>query len=238
MSIGILNEGPLHAALKAAYVAHGGAAEVPVGTFVADAVRNGIMYEVQTGSFSGLGRKMSALAAVGPIVLVHPIALNTTIVKEPQEASNKSGGKKSNARKLAARKSPKHGALVHIVNELVYLPTMLNHANFSVEVVLTEERVLRRFDPTKRRNRGGWRVVSRELLSIADGMRINAMADLYEFLIADLPEPFSTRQLALALDEPLDIGQKMAYCLKHAGVTEVVGKTGNSLLYENVRCTG
>ena len=84
MSIGILNEGPLHAALKAAYVANGGEAEVPVQTFVADAVRNGVMYEIQTGSFSGLGRKMAALAEVGPVVLVHPIAGTKTIIKQPQ----------------------------------------------------------------------------------------------------------------------------------------------------------
>ena len=85
MSIGILNEGPLHATLKASYAANGGKEEVPVEQFVADAVRNGTMYEVQTGSFSGLGRKMHALAEVGPVVLVHPIARNTVIVKQGEE---------------------------------------------------------------------------------------------------------------------------------------------------------
>ena len=83
MSIGILNEGPLHAALKAMYAANGGAEEVKVESFVADAVRNGVMYEIQTGSFSGLSRKMTALAETGPVVLIHPIALNKTIVKQP-----------------------------------------------------------------------------------------------------------------------------------------------------------
>jgi hypothetical protein len=224
MSIGILNEGPLHAALKAAYVANGGEAEVPVQTFVADAVRNGVMYEIQTGSFSGLGRKMASLAEVGPIVLVHPIAKNKTIVKQPKEE----GGK------AEVRKSPKHGCLVHIVNELVYLPTMLNHPNFSVEAVLTEEEELRHYDPQKNRRRGGWRVQERRLLNISEGLRINAMADLYEFLQEDLSEPFGTRELAGALGQPLHIAQKMAYCLRHAGVTEISGKQGNALLYRNI----
>ena len=106
MSIGLLNEGPLHAALKAAYTANGGAAEVPVESFVADAVRGGVMYEIQTGSFSGLQRKMSTLADVGPVVLVHPIPQTTYIVKEED-------GKES-----PRRKSPKHGRLSHIVSEL------------------------------------------------------------------------------------------------------------------------
>jgi hypothetical protein len=224
MSIGILNEGPLHAALKAAYVANGGEAEVPVESFIADAVRNGIMYEIQTGSFSGLGRKMATLAEVGPVVLVHPIARNTTIVKESHPPSSKP----------AIRKSPKHGQLVHIVNELVYLPGMLNHPNFSVEVVLTEEREIRRYDPKKNRRRGGWRVMQRQLLEIADGTRLNEMSDLYDFLEEELPQPFGTKELACALRQPVALARKMAYCLRHAGVTEIVGKQGNALLYENV----
>ena len=224
MSIGILNEGPLHAALKAAYVANGGQAEVPVQTFVADAVRNGVMYEIQTGSFSGLGRKMASLAEVGPVVLVHPIAKDKTIVKQPKDEDGK----------VEVRKSPKHGRLVHIVNELVYLPKMLNHPNFSVEAVLTEEEEIRRYDPRKNRRRGGWGVQERRLLNISEGLRINAMTDLYDFLQADLSEPFGTRELATALGQPLHIAQKMAYCLRHAGVTEISGKQGNALLYRNI----
>ena len=224
MSIGILNEGPLHAALKAAYVANGGEAEVPVQTFIADAVRNGVMYEIQTGSFSGLGRKMAALADVGPVVLVHPIAKNTTIIKQPEEPGAKAG----------VRKSPKHGELVHIVNELVYLPKLLNHPNFSVEAVLTEEQELRHYDPKKNRRRGGWRVQERRLISIADGIRLNAVTDLYDFLQTELIEPFGTRELATALGQPLHIAQKMAYCLRHSGVTEITGKLGNALQYVNV----
>ena len=224
MSIGILNEGPLHAALKAAYVANGGEAEVPVQTFVADAVRNGVMYEIQTGSFSGLGRKMAALAEVGPVVLVHPIAGTKTIIKQPQQ----------DGARAQTRKSPKHGQLVHIVNELVYIPQMLNHPNFAVEAVLTEERELRCYDPRKNRRRGGWRVLERRLVRIEEGLRINTMADLYDFLQADLVEPFSTRDLAAALAQPLHIAQKMAYCLRHAGVTEITGKQGNALLYRTL----
>ncbi len=224
MSIGILNEGPLHAALKAAYAANGGKQEVAVESFVADAVRNGIMYEIQTGSFSGLGRKMAALAEVGPVVLVHPIAQNKTIVKQPDTPKTK----------VQSRRSPKHGELIHIVRELVYLPHMLNHPNFSVEVVLTHEREIRHYDPKKNRRRGGWRVIERQLLDLGEGMRLNAMTDLYTFLQDELAEPFSTKDLARALGQSVEIARQMAYCLRHAGVTEVVGKQGNALLYRNV----
>ena len=100
MPIGELNEGPLHAALKAIYSANGGEQEVPVETFVADAVRGGVMYEIQTGSFSGLGRKMRSLADVGPVVLVHPIPASTVIVKEPAEMSSSKHATKKSRRRL------------------------------------------------------------------------------------------------------------------------------------------
>ena len=85
MSIGVLNEGPLHAALKASYLANGGESEVPIGSFVADAVTDGVTYEIQTGSFSGLTRKLTAVADEGPLVLVHPIASTKFIVKMPTD---------------------------------------------------------------------------------------------------------------------------------------------------------
>jgi hypothetical protein len=219
MSIGLLNEGPLHAALKATYAANGGAAEVDIEGFVADAVRNGIVYEIQTGSFSGLQRKLEQLVERQPVVLVHPIARSKLIVKQAADGQ------------CSQRRSPKKGALVHIVNELVYLPALLNHPNFTVEVLLTDERELRCFDARKKRGRGGWRVLERQLLGVVEGMRLNAMEDVFEFLEDDLIEPFSARELAQAVCQPLDIGQKMAYCLRVAGVTEVSGKRGNALLY-------
>ncbi len=220
MAIGTLNEGPLHAALKAMYAANGGEEEVSVDGFVADAVRNGTMYEIQTGSFSGMGRKLDRLLALGPVVLVHPIAEQSHHLKVAEEDGT-----------ITRRKSPKRGALVHIVNELVYIPYQLAHPNLSVDVVLTHEEEVRFFDPDKRRGRGGWRVHERRLLDVVDTRRIAAPGDLLEFLQDDLPEPFRTRDLAQALDQPVAVAQKLAYCLRHGGVAQVCGKDGNALLY-------
>jgi len=220
MSIGTLNEGPLHATLKATYVANGGDAEVPIDGFVADAVREGVIYEIQTGSFSGLGRKLSTLVERGPVVLVHPIAQTSYIVKLDDTGEL-----------LPRRKSPKHGALISILNELVYIPKLLNHPHFSIEVVLTEEEELRRFDPKKNRRRGGWRVMERRLLKVVDGIHLESAEDLLGFLVRELDEPFTTRDLAEALDQPVAMARKMVYCLKHTQVADVIGKQGNTLLY-------
>ncbi|MEM7079414.1 MAG: hypothetical protein AAF513_12370 [Pseudomonadota bacterium] len=221
MSIGVLNEGPLHAALKARY-ARGGATEVSVEDFVADAIVDNTIYEIQTGSFSGLQRKLSALVERQRVVLVHPVAVKTTIVKCDSAGAQ------------TRRVSPRKKQLLSIVDELVYIPRLLEHPNFSVEVVLTEEDALRVHDPKLRRRRGGWRTLERRLVAVQGTFRMHTMADLLEFLETDLEEPFGTKELAAALGQSVPLARKVAYCLKHAGVIEMVGKQGNALRYQ--RC--
>ena len=222
--IGMLNEGALHAALKLDYLGHDGEAEVPFAGFVADVVRDGVIYEIQTSSFSGLGRKMRQLAEAGPVVLVHPIAHRKTLVRLQDAETGE----------ITSRRSPKRGALVHILRELVYLPDMLGHDNFAVEVVLTEEEEQQVYDSKARRGRGGWRRQGRHLISVLERLRINAPKDLWRFVSGDLPEPFTTKQLAQAMQQPQQLGQQLAYCLRHLGAVEVCGKTGNALNYRRV----
>ena len=223
MGIGELNEGPLHSALKAAYAANGGDAEVAIDGFVADAVRGGVIYEIQTGSFSGLRRKLGHLVRDSRLVLVHPIARNSYIVKVGE------GGEI-----VDRRLSPKHGELAHIVSELVYLPELLMEDNFAVEAVLVDQEEIRVFDAKKRRRRGGWRVRERRLLTILDSVRIASGRDLLEFLNSDLPLPFTTRDLGDALSQPRHIAQQFAYCLRHSETAELCGKQGNALEYRLV----
>ena len=60
--IGVLREGPLHAAVKDLYAQPGDRAEVGVDGYVIDLVRaDGELVEIQTGGFSPLGRKLDAL---------------------------------------------------------------------------------------------------------------------------------------------------------------------------------
>ena len=223
--IGTLNEGHLHASLKHLYAGENGQLEVPFGKFVADVVRDGVIYEIQTSSFSGLGRKMLALAEQQPVVLVHPISHSKTLIKLNKDGSGE----------FTRRRSPKRGALVHIVSELVYIPTLLKHPNFSVEAVLIAEEEVRSFDAKARRGRGGWRGQGRQLVEVLDQARISTPFSLLDFLFEDLPDPFTTKELAVALDQPQEIAQQMAYCLRHMEVVDVCGKTGNALNYEFFR---
>ncbi len=227
VTIGTLNEGPLHQALKAQYAlryatSSRASSEVPVGDYVADVLGDDdVLYEIQTGGFGSIRRKLEHLITEYKVVLVHPIAAVRVIVKvrDAMDAGT------------TRRRSPKRGHPAHVLNQLVYIPRLLAHPNFELEVVMVEEDETREFDPKRVRRRGGWRVLRRQLVAVVDRHRFQSVEDLLNLLQSPLSDPFTTLELADALGQPRRLAQKMAYILREAGVTQVCGKTGNSLVY-------
>ena len=223
MIIGTLNEGPLHQALKDLYGGEDTRSEVPVDGYVADVqTADDVIFEIQTGSFAAIRDKLRRLVENYQVVLVYPIARQRYIVKLPEEGSDEW---------VSRRRSPKRGAVSHVVDQLVSIPDLLNHPNFELEVVLIDEDELRVHDPGRVRRRNGWRVVQRRLIDVVEQVRFRSAADLYQLIGAPLPETFTTRELAAVLDEPRWLAQKLAYCLREAGEIVIDGKQGNALVY-------
>lgn len=222
--IGTLNEGSVHDALKRRY-AEGGSGEaeleVPIDGFVADVVRDGRLFEIQTSGFSRLKRKLPPLLDHHRVTLVHPIAEVRHIVKLPKEEDGET----------TRRRSPRRGAVVDAFRELVYMPTLLEHPNLTLDVVLTEEEEYRVFDGRRGRRRKGWVVVERRLLDVRETVTIERMADLFALLARELPDQFTTADLAAAMRRPRRLGQQAAYCLYACGVVDIVGKKGNAIVY-------
>jgi hypothetical protein len=219
--IGVLNEGPLHRALKTLYCDGDAVQEVAVGNYVAD-VRGAdcVLYEIQTGNFSGIKRKLGRLVEDNRVVLVHPIAQVRYIVKQHVDADTP----------VSRRRSPKKGSIAHVLDALVSIPRLLNHPNFELEVVLIAEEEYRVPDPGRWRKKG-WRVASRRLLEVLDRQRFSSAEDLLRLAPGELPEVFTTLDLAEMMARPRELAQKLAYCLREAGVVEVCGKKGNALRY-------
>ena len=80
--IGLLNEKPLHAALKHWIAEDGDRFEVSVDGFVADIARGRTLIEIQTGPSPRLKRKLATFLRRHPVRLVVPVALRKTIVQE------------------------------------------------------------------------------------------------------------------------------------------------------------
>jgi hypothetical protein len=218
--IGTLNEKPLHAALKQWYARPGDELEVNLDGFVVDIVRGDLLIEIQTRGFGKIARKLARLAETHPVRLVHPIAQEKFIVRLAGKGE----------RQLSRRKSPRRGAYEHIFMELVSLPTLLLHPNFSLEVLLIREEEFRRRD-ARRWRRGGWVTQRHCLLDVVGQKRFESPDDLAALIPADLAEPFTTADIAAALHQPRWLAQKMAYCLNAMGVIQQTGKHRNAKLY-------
>ncbi len=226
MSIGTLNEGPLHQAIKSLYNGAGAREEVPIGDFVADVFGpDEVVYEIQTGGFGSLKKKLARLVEDHRVVLVHPIAEVRIIVKLPQAEDEQA----------SRRRSPKRGCVAHVLDRLVSIPSLLNHPNFELEVLMIEEEELRTFDPRRVRRRDGWRVVQRRLGSVLGSERFTCAADLLRMAPGPLPAEFTTEDLAGAMGQPRWLAQKLAYCLREAGEISITGKRGNALCYRLAR---
>jgi hypothetical protein len=221
--IGLLNEKPLHASLKQWYAQPGDRFEVPVDGFVIDIVRDNVLLEIQTRHFGAIKSKLATLVDSHQVRLIYPIAREKWIVQSP-------GG--ANAF-VTRRKSPKRGRVEDLFRELVAIPRLLSHENFSLEVLLTREEETRRYDRRRWRTRG-WVTEERRLMEVME-RRVFETPRCWLALLPHRSEPFTSRDLAQAIGIRLDLAQKMTYSLREAGLIQALGKRGRATLYALVK---
>jgi hypothetical protein len=218
--IGVLRDGPLHAAIKAMLAAPGDRLEVPVGRFVIDVVRaDGELVEVQTGGFGPLGAKLDALLDLHRVRIVHPIAAKRRIVRVDEQGEV-----------MSIRRSAKRGSAVEVFDKLTALPSLLTHPNLTIEVLMLDEDHVRGARPVtaRRRTRDPG---ERRLRDVLSRVELNGVDDIVCALPPLPTEPFSTRELASALGCSMLLAQRTAYCLRAVNIIEAAGKRGRAPLH-------
>ena len=217
-----MQESSLHHSLKQHFAGASGQIEVPVDGYQIDVVQGSLLIEIQTGNFSAIKPKLAALLPDHPVLLVHPIPLETWLLKYDQD-----GGKL-----LERRKSPRRGRWEQVFSELVRIPHLLNHPNLTLELLLTRQEEVRCNDGRGSWRRKGWSITDHRLLSIVE-RRIFAEPAHYRELFPDtLPHTFTSKELAASLKIPPYLAQKMAYSLRAMGLLEANQRRGRSYLYE------
>ncbi len=224
MDIGLLNEKPLHAGLKAWYAKPGDDIEIKIDGYFIDIIQNGLLVEIQTRNFSAIKRKIKELTKRHSVRLVYPVAQEKWIVKFPR----------SKAEFVSRRKSPKRGKLSDVFCELVSFPELLGHANFSLEVLLIHEEEVRKYVGNANWRRRGWATEERRLLRVLERHLFEGPADIQKLIPLDVPAQFTTSDLTQALQISRRSAQQMAYCLRKMGAIEQIGKQGRSNLYVTV----
>ena len=220
-SIGTMNEGSLHAALKSWYAEPDDRIEVPVDGFIVDIVRGEMLIEIQTRSFASMKKKLLSLVEQYCVRLVYPIPRDKWIIKVLDDETAE----------VTRRKSPKHGRWVDVFDELVSFPQLMLSPNFELDIVLIQEEEIWCRATGRAWRRRGWKVVDRLLLDVVEQRRFESRDDLLGLLPDNLDDPFTTSDIAKLLGRPRRLAQRAAYCLREMGAILPVGKTGNAILY-------
>jgi hypothetical protein len=218
-------ETTLHRQLKDHYAATGGLTEQRIGRYRIDVIRDKQLIEVQLASLTAIRDKIATLVKKHDVLVVKPIIICKHLVK-----LRRAGG-----RIVSRRRSPKKRTLLDIFDELVHFTRVYPHRRLTLEVPLIEIEE-HRYPGHGRRRR--WRdndhlVEDQHLVQIHEVHKFRTAADLCRMLPENLPRPFHTGHLSEGLSIERWIAQRMAYCLRHIGAIQQVGKLRSALLYEH-----
>lgn len=219
-AIGTYHEKSLHSSLKLWYAHEGDLLEASVGDYLVDILRGDAVIEIQTGNFHAIKRKLEALMEERSVRVVYPIARERWILKISPSGKI-----------ISRRKSPKRGKITALFEELIRIPHLIAHPNFSLEALFVKDEELRCDDGL-----GSWRrkrvsIHDRRLIEVSNSEVFETPADFERVLPQELPQQFTTTELATGLNVSKPVARKIAYCLRRMGVLEVRGKQGRNLVY-------
>ena len=217
-------ETSLHRQLKEAYADGTAEIEVPFGDYRIDVVQPGLLVEIQHGSLAAIRDKIKTLLEDHRVLVVKPILIERQLVKLA----------KKDGKVVGRRKSPKRGSLLDLFDELLYFTRVFPHPNLQLEVPLVdvEERRYPGHGRRRRKRKNDFVVQDRILTGIRETHRFATHRDLIRLIPPGLPRPFHTGDLAKIMNIHRGVAQKIAYCFRHMGTVEQVGKSGNAYLYE------
>jgi len=217
----LMQQTALHSSLKEYYVKQGAHEEVLVDGYWIDIVQGDLLIEIQTRNFSAIRKKLSDLVARHSVRLVHPISLEKWIVRMPHDGVSR----------LSRRKSPRRGRIEDIFYELVRIPDLMEHPNFSLEVLLIREEEIRIADGKGSWRRNGVSIINRRLLEIVERHLFSDPPDFRKLLPQDLERPFTNRHLAEKLSISPRLAARMTYCLRSMQILHISGKQKRSYLF-------
>ncbi len=219
-------ETSLHRQLKEMYAGDDAQLEVPLAGYRIDAINKGRLVEIQHGPLSVIRDKIRRLLEEHHVLIVKPLIVEKTLVKQDAK-----GG-----RVIGRRKSPKHGSLLDLFDELVHFTRVFPHKRLVIEAVLVTVEEWRYPGHGRRRWRrpNDHQIEDQRLVEVREVHRFRTAGDLRRLLPRRLPRPFHTGHLAERMDIDRWVAQRITYCLRNMGSIRAVGKKGNAHLYEFV----
>ena len=181
--IGTLGEKTLHLALKYYVAPDPETHERPLGRFIADAVTEDGVFEIQTRGLARLKPKLDEFLPLCPVTVVFPVITQKQLYRVDESGTV-----------ISERKSPKHESVYTAMREIYALRDYQARPGFRVLLCLIELAEYSVVHGSSRREK-----LDRVPLALQDAMILESEADYAAFLPAELPEPITSPALAKAV---------------------------------------
>lgn len=182
----------VHSAMKKYFCPDESCHEKKVGNYVADAFDGKTVFEIQTGSFSLLRKKIQYYIENTnfDVVVVHPLAQNRKIIWIDKESGDVA---------LKPRLSAKHESIVSALPQIFYLKELLGHPRLSFCFPMLEISELRLLDGYSKDRKKGSTSLDKIAGELYDIRYINSALDIKNAVRPLLPDIFSRAELSKAL---------------------------------------
>lgn len=222
--IGTLSEKTLHAYIKHQLEPNLINHEHKLDRFVVDIFDGTQITEIQTKQFFKLIPKLNTLLPIYPITVVYPIA-HTKYLSwiDPTTQSQ-----------TKARKSPKTGNHMDVIEELYALKAYLDHPNFSLHLIyydILETRHLNGWSDDKKR---GSHRHNRVPYNFKSSTYFKTLNDYIQLLPDTLLETFTTQDLKSLLKTSLRKAQLLTNILSYHNLIQPISKQGRYVVYRKV----
>lgn len=221
--IGTLGEKTVHAVLKRYYEPNEACHEVPCGTFVADVLSDGHIFEIQSRAFERLLPKLGSFLEQYDVTVVFPVAVRKEISWIDPATGECSKPRVSN----------KHGHVLDLFPELYRIRSLLAHPHLHFRVVLlnvSEHRLLDGEGRDLKKRATKMRLIPEELLG---EISVDSCEELLTLLPCreSLPHTFTAEGLARLSGASLRSAGMTLRVLRELRLVECVGKEKRKYLY-------
>ena len=229
MGIGTYGEKYMHLILKHFFCEDSDCHEVGLGPFFADAMVDDTVYEIQTGGFYPLKKKLEYYMTREDkrVVIVTPVVTKKRLLWVDPETGAVSG---------RPRTTSVPRAHMRVLRELFWLSQILDFGKVTLRLVLLSADEYKKLDGYGADKKGRASKIDRIPRELFDVVDVTSARDVAEvFLPRDLPTPFTSTDFSARTGARRKAISTDLRTLENLGVIARTGKRGNAILYETVK---
>lgn len=218
---GTLQEKTIHEVIKDFYCYDHDYQEQKRGRYIADIAIGDDIWEIQTRAFNKLRGKLDAFLKKYHVTVIYPVPVEKKVYWLNQETGAVTGG----------RRSPRKGSAYDVFWELYKIRPYLSNRNLSVHIFLMDMEEYKLLNGWSRDRKRGASRYDRLPGRLRDIVRLENRRDYLYFLPEDLPEEFTSLDLAKHAHIPRDTAQTCLLILRDLEIVELIGKKERSNLH-------